>query len=84
MIEDIIDIKTIQIKGEMLFSETKGKPKDHYKMLEHIYTDGLVIYKIVQNKFSHYCIRTMKIIKIIIILFQTFLEASKSSHTKLI
>ena len=62
MIEDIIDIKTIQIKGEMLFSETKGKPKDHYKILEHIYSDGLITYKTVQNKFSN-CIRTMKIIK---------------------
>ena len=25
-----MDIKTVQIKGEMLFSETNGKPTEHY------------------------------------------------------
>ena len=31
VLEDIMDIKTVQIKGDMLFSETEGKPSDHYK-----------------------------------------------------
>ena len=31
VLEDIMDIKTVQIKGDMLFSETEGKPSDHYE-----------------------------------------------------
>ncbi len=57
-----MDIKTVQIKGEMLFSETNGKPKDHYEVLDNIATGTLALVKKVKNKFSG-CIRAMKVIK---------------------
>jgi calcium-dependent protein kinase len=62
VLEDIMDIKTVQIKGEMLFSETNGKPKDHYEVLDNIATGTLALVKKVKNKFSG-CIRAMKVIK---------------------
>ena len=31
VLEDIMDIKTVQIKGDMLFSETEGSFKEHYE-----------------------------------------------------
>jgi calcium-dependent protein kinase len=62
VLEDIMDIKTVQIKGEMLFSETNGKPKDHYDVLENIASGTLALVKKVKNKFSG-CIRAMKVIK---------------------
>lgn len=52
----------VQIKGEMLFSETNGKPKDHYDILETIATGPLGNTKRVKNKFSG-CIRSLKLIK---------------------
>jgi calcium-dependent protein kinase len=57
-----MDIKTVQIKGEMLFSETQGKPKEHYEFLETISSNTLAIVKKVKNRFSN-CIRSMKMIK---------------------
>ena len=62
MLEDIKDIKFLQIKGEMLFSETQGKPKDHYEILEQISSGELGTIKKVKNKISG-CIRSMKVIK---------------------
>lgn len=62
MLEDIMDIKTVQIKGEMLFSETHGKPKDHYEVMDGIASGTLALIKKVKNKFSN-CIRAMKVIK---------------------
>lgn len=52
----------VQIKGEMLFSETNGKPKDHYDILETIASGPLGLTKRVRNKFSG-CIRSLKVIK---------------------
>ena len=31
VLEDIVDIKAVQVKGNMLFSETEGSFKDHYE-----------------------------------------------------
>lgn len=62
VLEDIMDIKTVQIKGEMLFSETIGKPKDHYNIIESISSCTLTMMKKVKNKFSN-CVRSMKVIK---------------------
>lgn len=55
-------MRYVQIKGEMLFSETNGKPKDHYDVLENIASGTLALIKKVKNKFSG-CIRAMKVIK---------------------
>lgn len=60
--EDIGDIKNVMFKGEMLFSETLGKPKDHYDVLENIASGTLGLVKKVRNKFSS-CVRAMKVIK---------------------
>ena len=57
-----MDIKTVQIKGEMLFSETQGKPKDHYEFLDVMSSNTLITIRKVRNKFSG-CIRSMKMIK---------------------
>jgi len=46
----------------MLFSETNGKPKDHYDILDTIASGPLGLTKRVRNKFSG-CIRSLKIIK---------------------
>lgn len=62
VLEDIMDIKTVQIKGDMLFSETNGKPKDHYDVLESIASGALALVKKVKNRFSG-SIRAMKVIK---------------------
>jgi len=62
VLEDIMDMRYVQIKGEMLFSETNGKPKDHYDVLENIASGTLALIKKVKNKFSG-CIRAMKVIK---------------------
>ena len=62
VLEDIMDMRCVQIKGEMLFSETNGKPKDHYDVLENIASGTLALIKKVKNKFSG-CIRAMKVIK---------------------
>jgi hypothetical protein len=62
VLEDIGDIKNVMFKGEMLFSETLGKPKDHYDVLENIASGTLGLIKKVRNKFSN-CIRAMKVIK---------------------
>jgi calcium-dependent protein kinase len=57
-----MDIKNVQIKGEMLFSETNGKPKDHYEIIEAIASGTAAVVKKAKNKFSK-CIRAMKVIK---------------------
>jgi calcium-dependent protein kinase len=57
-----MDIKIVNLKGDMLFSETNGKPKDHYDVLENIASGTLGLVKKVKNKFSM-CIRAMKVIK---------------------
>ena len=57
-----MDIKTVQIKGEMLFSETQGKPKEHYEFLEVLSSNSVAVIRRVKNRFSG-CIRSMKIIK---------------------
>lgn len=57
-----MDIKIVNLKGDMLFSETNGKPKDHYDVLENIASGTLGLVKKVKNKFSQ-CIRAMKVIK---------------------
>jgi len=57
-----MDIKTVQIKGDMLISETTGKPKDHYDIIENIAAGNYGMVKKVKNKFSG-CIRAMKLIK---------------------
>ena len=62
VLEDIMDIKTVQIKGDMLFSETEGKPSDHYKFKNKMQADTLATIVRVINKFSG-CVRSMKIIK---------------------
>ena len=62
VLEDIMDIKTVQIKGDMLFSETEGKPRDHYKFKNKMQADTLATIVRVINKFSG-CVRSMKIIK---------------------
>lgn len=62
VIEDIMDIKSVQVKGEMLFSETIGKPKDHYLYGEELSQNTLSLIKKVINKQSN-CVRSMKIIK---------------------
>jgi len=62
VMEDILDIKTVQVKGEMLFSETPGKPRDHYDLYENIASGTLAIVRRAQNKFSN-CVRAMKVIK---------------------
>ena len=62
VLEDIMDIKTVQIKGEMLFSETDGKPSDHYELQDKMQTGTLASICRVKNKFSG-CIRSMKTIK---------------------
>ena len=62
VLEDIMDIKTVQIKGDMLFSETEGKPSDHYKFKNKMQSDSLATIIRVINKFSG-CVRSMKIIK---------------------
>jgi hypothetical protein len=49
--------KPVQLKGEMLFSETQGKPEDHYETLENL---GTNLWK-VKNKISGF-IRSMKVI----------------------
>lgn len=62
VMEDIIDIKSVQVKGDMLFSKTSGKPKDHYDIGEVLVTGTLSVTKKVVNKLSK-CVRSMKIIK---------------------
>ena len=57
-----MDIKIVNFKGDMLFSETTGKPKDHYDVLENIASGTLGLVKKVKNKFSN-CERAMKVIK---------------------
>ena len=32
-VSNILDIKQVQVKGNMLFSETEGSFKDHYEMV---------------------------------------------------
>ena len=62
VLEDIMDIKTVQIKGEMLFSETDGKPSDHYEFQDKMQSGTLASIYRVKNKFSG-CVRSMKTIK---------------------
>ena len=62
VLEDIMDIKTVQIKGDMLFSETEGKPSDHYEFKNKMQSGTLATIIRVINKFSG-CVRSMKIIK---------------------
>jgi calcium-dependent protein kinase len=62
VLEDIMDIKTVQIKGEMLFSETNGKPTEHYDFLDKMTSGTLASICRVKNKFSG-CVRSMKTIK---------------------
>ena len=60
--EEIMDIRDMNIKGEMLLSENFGKPKDMYENIENIapLSHGLV--KKVKHKISNK-IRSMKLIK---------------------
>ena len=60
--EDIMDVKTVQNRGDMLFSESHGKPKDHYKEHEEISAGALYSIKKVTNNLSG-CVRSMKEIK---------------------
>ena len=63
IIEDILDIKAVQVKGNMLFSETEGSFKDHYEFKEKLQcNNALTILTKVVNKFSG-CVRLMKTIK---------------------
>lgn len=62
VMEDIMDIKSVQVKGDMLFSETQGKPRDHYELYENLASGTLAIIRKVMNKLSH-CVRSMKVIK---------------------
>ena len=63
IIEDILDIKQVQVKGNMLFSETEGSFKDHYEFKEKLQSNNsLTILTKVVNKFSG-CVRLMKTIK---------------------
>jgi calcium-dependent protein kinase len=63
VLEDIVDIKAVQVKGNMLFSETEGCFKDHYEFKEKLQSNNsLTILTKVVNKFSG-CIRLMKTIK---------------------
>lgn len=62
VMEDIMDIKSVQVKGDMLFSETQGKPRDHYELGENLASGTLAIIRKVVNKLSH-CVRSMKVIK---------------------
>lgn len=62
VMEDIMDIKSVQVKGDMLFSETQGKPRDHYELFENLASGTLAIIRKVQNKQSA-CTRSMKVIK---------------------
>ena len=62
VLEDIMDIKTVQIKGDMLFSETEGKPSEHYEFLDKMQSGTLASICRVKNKFSG-CVRSMKTIK---------------------
>ena len=62
-LEDILDIKQVQVKGNMLFSETEGSFKDHYEFKEKLQSNNsLTILTKVVNKFSG-CVRLMKTIK---------------------
>lgn len=62
VLEDIMDIKTVQIKGEMLFSQTQGKVTEHYEVGEKMTNGALASISRVTNKFSR-CVRSMKKIK---------------------
>lgn len=62
VMEDIMDIKSVQVKGDMLFSETQGKPRDHYELCENLASGTLAIIRKVVNKLSN-CVRSMKVIK---------------------
>lgn len=62
VLEDIMDIKTVQIKGEMLFSQTLGEVSDHYILQDKIQGTALSSIQKVTNRFSN-CIRSMKKIK---------------------
>ena len=63
VLEDIVDIKAVQVKGNMLFSETEGSFKDHYEFKEKLQSNNsLTILTKVVNKFSG-CVRLMKTIK---------------------
>ena len=72
-LEEIFDVKDLQIKGEMLMSESEGKPKDNYETIENItpskkdinFLKNLVSYGIIK-KVKHKItgkIRAMKIVK---------------------
>ena len=54
VLEDIMDIKTVQIKGEMLFSQTLGEVSDHYEIQDKIQGGALSSISKVTNKFSIY------------------------------
>ncbi len=40
-LEEILDVKDLQINGEMMMSETIGKPKDIYETIENISQSNL-------------------------------------------
>ena len=51
IIEDILDIKQVQVKGNMLFSETEGSFKDHYEFKEKLQSNNsLTILTLLQEK----------------------------------
>lgn len=62
VLEDIMDIKAVQIKGEMLFSRTQGQVSDHYEIPEKAPSNGMTSIIQVTNKFSK-AVRAMKTIK---------------------
>lgn len=60
--EDLVDIKFIQFRGDVLFNQTQGKPKDHYIEHEKMSKGFLYTIKKVVNKLSG-TVRSMKEIK---------------------
>ena len=55
VLEDIMDIKTVQIKGEMLFSQTLGEVSDHYEIQDKLSSGALASIIKVKNSFASCC-----------------------------
>jgi len=45
-LEEILDVKDLQIKGEMLMSESIGKPKELYETIENISPSKITLHLI--------------------------------------
>ena len=60
ILEKMMNIKTVQIKSEMLFSKTDGnKPSDHYELQDKMQTGTFALICSVKNNFRE-CIHSMK------------------------